>query len=85
MYADEAKYLLSVSDVESQNFEVTSFAGVDAISNPYWFDVEFRMSGAAKAANISPLTSAVLDEACRFDSTASTSRRNAARRWCWPT
>jgi len=67
MSADEAKYLLSVSDVGSQNFEVTSFAGVDAISSPYCFDIEFRMSGAAKAANIAPLDATVLDKACRLD------------------
>jgi len=67
MPANAAKYLLSVSDVDSRNFEVTSFSGVDAVSVPYSFDIEFRMSDAAKAANIAPLDAGVLNKACRLD------------------
>jgi len=39
MPADAAKYLLSIADMGSQNFEVTGFVGVDSISSPYWFDI----------------------------------------------
>jgi hypothetical protein len=67
MPADTAKYLLSISDTGSHNVEVTGFAGVDAISSPYCFDIEFRMSGAALASGIAPLDAGVLDEPCRLD------------------
>jgi hypothetical protein len=59
MSANAAKYLLSVSDAGSHNIEVTGFSGVDAISSPYWFDIEFRISAAAQAANMAPLDTTV--------------------------
>jgi len=64
MSGNTAKYLLSIGNVESRNFEVTGFSGVDAISSPYWFDIEFRMSTNSKAA---PPDAGILDKACRLD------------------
>jgi len=64
MSANTAKYLLSIGAVSSANFEVTNFAGIDSISSPYWFDVEFRMSKNSKAV---PPDANILNETCRLD------------------
>ncbi|MDR2578801.1 MAG: hypothetical protein LBC70_08370, partial [Chitinispirillales bacterium] len=67
MTANKAQYLLSIADIDSRFFEVTKFSGEDAISSLYWFDIEFRMSAAAKAVKAPPPDAAILDKACRFD------------------
>jgi type VI secretion system secreted protein VgrG len=65
MFANAAKYLLSIANFCSKNFEVTSFSGEDAINSPYWFDISFRMSGTAQA--VPPPDADVLGGACRLD------------------
>jgi len=66
MPANTAKYLLSIADIGPQNFEVTAFSGVDAISALYRFDIEFRMSGTSFMA-VPPPNDGILDQACRLD------------------
>ena len=64
MPADTAKYLLTIADLDPKNVEITVFSGVDAISAPYRFDVEFRMSGTTK---VPPPDNSLLNKSCRLD------------------
>jgi hypothetical protein len=67
MSANKAKYLLTLAGVEPQHYQVTGFVGEDAIDSPYWFDVEFSMSDAAKAVKVVPPDAGVLGKGCRLD------------------
>ena len=64
MSANAAKYMLSIGDIDSANFEVTGFTGEDAVSSLYRFNIEFRMSANSKAA---PPNDSILDKICQFD------------------
>lgn len=64
MSANSAHYLLSIGEIDSKNFEVIGFTGVDALSAPYYFDIDFRMSASSKS---TPLDAGVLGKPCRLD------------------
>jgi type VI secretion system secreted protein VgrG len=67
MPAATAKYILHIAGVSPSNFEVIDFSGIDAIGTPYSFDINFRMSRAAKASKAAPPDKNALGKPCRLE------------------
>jgi type VI secretion system secreted protein VgrG len=68
--ANSAKFLISIADYPSSKFTVTKFHGIDAISAPYSFEIEFQLSESAPASGekAPELTNeSVLGKPCRFE------------------
>jgi type VI secretion system secreted protein VgrG len=68
--ANSAKFLISIADYPSSAFTVTKFCGIDAVSTPYSFNIEFQPSESTSAsdANVPELTTErILGKPCRFE------------------
>jgi len=67
--ANSARFLVFIAGYKSSAFTVTKFSGVDAVSAPYSFDIEFQPSETltASGANAELTAERVLGKPCRFE------------------